>query len=111
MTRTAVKPPTRSAYTPAMTRKPRKRKLRLDRLGRVTIPRKLLEKTKIGPGDAIEIEAVPGGILIHRPAPPGLVWDRGMLLIDAVPLEDPLEFMKRCDREDAEKLVRRALGR
>jgi bifunctional DNA-binding transcriptional regulator/antitoxin component of YhaV-PrlF toxin-antitoxin module len=107
MTRTAVKPPTRSAYTPAMTRKPRKRKLRLDRFGRVKIPQDLLDQTKLAPGDAVEIAHVPGGVLVRRAAGRGLVMDRGRLVHDGVADEDLIEAIERIKNEDDERLLRR----
>jgi AbrB family looped-hinge helix DNA binding protein len=88
----------------------RKRRLRLDREGRVRIPKRVLDKAKIRPGDSVEFEEVPGGVLLHPPAPPGLVWDRGRLVIEGPPLEDPLDAVRRCDREDEERLIRRCMG-
>lgn len=104
--------------TPRMPRKhpPRKRRLRLDSEGRVRIPRGVLDKAKLKPGDAIEIEQVPGGMLLHPPAPPGLAWERGLLVV--VPEEDDgreglepratdpaVESIRRMRRERLDKLA------
>jgi len=50
----------------------------------VRIPRGVLDHAKLKPGDRVAIEQVPGGILLHPPAPPGLAWERGFLVVAPV---------------------------
>ncbi len=82
---------------------PRKRRLRLDREGRVRIPRRVLEKAKLRPGDPVEVELVPGGVLLHGEAPPGLVWEQGLLVVDGEPNEEFAAEVKRMIKEDRDR--------
>jgi ferric-dicitrate binding protein FerR (iron transport regulator) len=109
---TAIRSTPRAPYTRRVPNKPpRKRTIRLDREGCVRIPRRMLAKAKLKPGDEVEIEATRDGVTLHPPAPEGLVWDRGLLVIDGKPLEDPVKAVRRLEREDAAAIARRALGR
>src|SRR5436309_3018696 len=106
---TATRTDPRSPYTRRVPRKQRNRRIRLDREGCVRIPRAMLTRAKLKPGDEVEIEATRDGVTLHPPAPEGLVWDRGLLVIAGKPLEDPVQAVRRFDREDAAELVRRCM--
>jgi bifunctional DNA-binding transcriptional regulator/antitoxin component of YhaV-PrlF toxin-antitoxin module len=98
-------------YTPRMRKKPRPRRMRLriDPEGRVRIPSPVLRRMKLKAGDVVSVEASRDGIRIYPPAPPGLLWDRGLLVIAGPPLEDVLDAVARCKREDLEREIRRSV--
>ena len=86
---------------------PRKRRLRLDREGRIRLPRRVLAKAKLRPGDPIEVESVFGGVLLHGAAPPGLRWEQGLLVVDDEPSDEFIAELKRMKQEDLDREIRR----
>ena len=88
---------------------PRKRRLRVDTKGRIQIPRRVLAKARIAPGDEIEVESVFGGLLLHGRAPRGLRWEQGILVIDddGAPSEEFVAELKRMKKEDLDRELRR----
>lgn len=87
---------------------PRKRRLRLDREGRVRLPRRVLARARLRPGDSIEVESVFGGVLLHGKAPPGLRWEQGLLVVDDDgPSDEFVAELKRMKKEDLDREMRR----
>jgi antitoxin component of MazEF toxin-antitoxin module len=72
----------------------------------VRIPRRLLEKAKLRPGDRVDVEEVPGGVLLHGEAPPGLAWEGALLVVDGEPSDDFAAEMNRLKKEDLARELR-----
>lgn len=88
-------------------RMPRKRRLRLDTKGRIQIPRRILAKARLAPGDLVDVESVFGGLLLHGRAPPGLRWEQGILVIEGEPSEEFEAELRRMKQEDLDREMRR----
>jgi bifunctional DNA-binding transcriptional regulator/antitoxin component of YhaV-PrlF toxin-antitoxin module len=107
---TRAAPPPGGVYSARMRKKRRKRvvrRLRLDTEGRVRIPASLLRKAGVKPGDPVEVEEALGGVLIRPPAPPGLKWEKGFLVIPGEPSEEFVKGLERMKKEDLDREIRR----
>ena len=87
---------------------------RLDRFGRIVLPKEIRDDLALAPGDALEVRATREGILLSRPlsagAPDCLRTVDGVLVFDGTPSGDVGGALARDRQERTDKLAGR-LGR
>jgi antitoxin component of MazEF toxin-antitoxin module len=107
MTQTMTARRRRSKTPPRRPKKPAPVPARLAPDGSVRIPRRLLSKAKLKPGDAVEFEVRRGELVVHPAAPPGMVWEQGMLVVDGTPSQAFLKELQRIKQEDLDREMRK----